>query len=251
MPVLHLAESATREDIVRSLLSARKDRSIEDPRVIDLRDHGVAERVGAYAAWWKRVFDLFLILICLPVWGLLYLFIAVVLLITQGRPIHYRSTRVGKGGRDLVVLKFRTMKLDADSRLAALLAADPELAQEYTETVKLRFDPRVTPVGKILRWSSLDELPQLLNVIKGDMSLVGPRPVLRAEMDEIYGPAAGRIMRFRPGLTGLWQISGRSLLPYSERVALDLRYAKTCSLWTDVSILLKTIPCVLRGKGAF
>lgn len=274
MPI-HLTATVTKEEVLRGLLSAangtvetRDEKVIDlsEKRIIDLREQPVEpldEQTieppppilmpanGAYVRWGKRTLDLVLILIFLPFWGLLYVLIAAALAIAQGRPIHYKSTRVGWRGRELTVLKFRTMNTQADEELAMLLATDPALAREFTETVKLRRDPRVTRLGRWLRWASLDELPQLLNVVKGDMSLVGPRPVLRAEMDELYGLHATAITRFRPGLTGLWQISGRSLLAYSERVALDLRYTQTCSLWTDAYILLRTLPCVLRGDGAY
>lgn len=201
--------------------------------------------------WGKRLLETIIVLIALPLWGLLYTVITIALLAAQGRPIHYRSTRVGLGGREITILKFRTMTLGADDALAALLAVNPALANEFREAVKLRSDPRVTRLGRLLRHASLDELPQLLNVVKGDMSLIGPRPVLWTELTELYGTRATAVMRFRPGLTGLWQVSGRSLLTYEERVALDLRYTQECSFLADIGILLRTLPCVLRGYGAF
>jgi lipopolysaccharide/colanic/teichoic acid biosynthesis glycosyltransferase len=257
---LEVAPADARDAILRDLLSVAKDGTASDQeriidlreeRVIDLQDHALSSRPGPYIRWGKRFLDTVLVFILLPLWGLLYGVIAIALYAAQGRPIHYRSTRVGLGGRELTIFKFRTMTTTADTELAELLAVRPALAQEFKEAVKLRFDPRVTRLGRLLRHASLDELPQLLNVVRGDMSLIGPRPVLWAELDELYGVHAAAVMRFRPGLTGLWQVSGRSLLSYEERVALDLRYTQVCGPLQDLRILLKTVPCILRGDGAF
>jgi lipopolysaccharide/colanic/teichoic acid biosynthesis glycosyltransferase len=232
-------------------LGAQQDSEVGDEQIIDLRDEVPGLATGAYTRWGKRVLDIVLVVVLLPFWGLLYAVIALALYAAQGRPIHYRSTRVGVGGRELTIFKFRTMTTSADAELGALLAVHPALAQEFRQAVKLRCDPRVTRLGRLLRQASLDELPQLLNVIRGDMSLIGPRPVLWTELDELYGVHAAAVLLFRPGLTGLWQVSGRSLLSYEERVALDLRYTQECGLLADLGILLRTVPCVLRGDGAF
>jgi exopolysaccharide production protein ExoY len=247
-----------RNAILRDLLSEANDGpsnddqivDLYDERIIDLREQAPTAAGGAYNVWGKRLLDTVIVLLGFPFWGLVYAVIAAALFAAQGRPIHYKSTRVGLGGRELTVFKFRTMTTRADFELAALLAVNPALAQEFRDAVKLRSDPRVTRLGKFLRHASLDELPQLLNVIKGNMSLIGPRPVLRTELDELYGVHAGAVMCFRPGLTGLWQVSGRSLLSYEERVALDLRYTQECNLRADMAILLRTVPCILRGYGA-
>jgi len=199
----------------------------------------------------KRVLDLLLIVLLSPLWILVYLGIIALILALDGRPIHYRSIRIGRNGNTIPVLKFRTMHLKADTKLAALLAADPALGVEYKAAVKLRDDPRVTGMGRWLRRTSLDELPQLLNVCLGDMSLVGPRPVLQSELDDFYGDYADEVIRYRPGMTGLWQVSGRSLLTYEERVALDVEYSRTCALSEDLVLLAKTIPSVLQARGAY
>jgi lipopolysaccharide/colanic/teichoic acid biosynthesis glycosyltransferase len=188
--------------------------------------------------------------VALPAWLLLYAIAAAMILLVEGRPIHHKSVRVGPGGRDIRVIKLRTMRPDADSSLATILAADPALDQEFRETFKLRRDPRITGLGYWLRKFSVDEIPQLVNVLRGDMSLVGPRPVLRSELEEYYGDVGSTVLRVRPGLTGLWQVSGRSLLPYETRVQLDLKYVATCTLVGDFVILLRTIPCVIKGDGA-
>lgn len=228
--------------------------------VIDLSDRVVeatparraaSRRRTVYANVVKRLIDIAFVLVLLPVWGVVYLIVAALILLLEGGPVHHRSVRVGRGGREIRVLKFRSMRLDADRALHALLEADPTLEDEFRQSVKLKEDPRVTGVGRVLRRTSLDELPQVLNVMKGDMSLIGPRPVLQSELDEFYGDGAAEVLRLRPGLSGLWQVSGRSLLPYDQRVALDMEYAQRCCFTTDIGILLRTLPCVVRGHGAF
>jgi exopolysaccharide production protein ExoY len=203
-----------------------------------------------YTSVGKRCLDVLLVTLAVPLWLVLYLVIAAMVLVFQGRPIHFVSERVGRNGQTLRIVKFRTMSVNANSDLAALLAADPALDEEFRAAMKLQSDPRVTPIGRFLRRLSLDELPQLLNVLAGHMSLVGPRPVLQSELEEYYGDAAGELVAFRPGLTGIWQISGRSLLSYDRRVQLDLQYVRDCGFWTDLAVLVRTVPCVLRGYGA-
>jgi exopolysaccharide production protein ExoY len=198
----------------------------------------------------KRALDLFLVGALAPLWLPLYALIAVAILIFDGPPIHYRDHRVGKGGRDLVVLKFRSMRLNAKDDLAALLAAEPSLEEEFSRFAKLRPDPRLTRSGRLLRRMSLDELPQLLRVLGGGMSLVGPRPITRREIDRFYGNAASELLSVRPGLTGLWQISGRSLVPSDKRMLLDLQYVRERSFGRDLTILIRTIPKVVSGHGA-
>jgi lipopolysaccharide/colanic/teichoic acid biosynthesis glycosyltransferase len=139
---------------------------------------------------------------------------------------------------------------NAEQALAELLARDAEAAELWSRSRKLQHDPRITLIGRFLRATSLDELPQLFNVLRGDMSLVGPRPVVTAELTEHYGPAAATYMAVRPGITGLWQVSGRSDTSYVERVALDVRYVQQFSFWGDLKILAKTVPAVLLRRGA-
>jgi exopolysaccharide production protein ExoY len=211
----------------------------------------VEEPRDLYARFGKRLLDLLIVAVAAPVWLVMYALIALLILLLDGRPIHHRSARVGAGGEAMKVLKFRTMRRDAHSDLHTLLASDPGLKREFKETFKLRNDPRVTPLGRWLRRLSLDELPQLLNVVTGSMSLVGPRPVVRSELDDYYGENATVVLSVRPGLTGLWQVSGRSLLSYDDRVALDVAYVSTSGLATDLRILARTVPSVFRGHGAF
>ena len=204
-----------------------------------------------YQRYGKRVLDLLVILLLAPLWILIYLAIVAFVLVLNGRPIHFRSTRIGRNGNEIPVLKFRTMEVNADTKLAAILVADPALGDEFKAAVKLRDDPRITRSGRWLRRTSLDELPQLINVFLGDMSLVGPRPVLQSELEDFYGEYAAEVIRHRPGMTGLWQVSGRSLLSYEERVALDLEYARKCALSEDLILLARTIPSVIQARGAY
>jgi exopolysaccharide production protein ExoY len=157
---------------------------------------------------------------------------------------------VGRNGVEFPLIKFRTMVRDGEDALAAHVLADEDLRREWEQARKLRVDPRVTRLGGLLRRFSLDELPQLLNVFVGNMSLVGPRPVLRDEL-AYFGDRAAQIVEVRPGLTGLWAVSGRSEISYQERVELEYRYVVEWSLRMDASILLRTIPAVVRGHGAY
>lgn len=168
----------------------------------------------------------------------------------DGGPAFYAHPRVGRGGKLFGCLKFRSMVVDSQARLDALLAADPAAREEWEATRKLKNDPRITRVGRFLRATSLDELPQLINVLKGEMSIVGPRPVTQSELDRYYGAAAAHYLTVRPGITGLWQVSGRSETSYDQRVALDVAYVSQPSLLTDIRILLKTPVAVLSRRGA-
>ena len=167
----------------------------------------------------------------------------------MGGPVFFAHRRVGLDGRPFQCLKFRTMRVDGDSVLARHLASDPDAAHEWATTRKLACDPRVTPVGRLLRKTSLDELPQLINVLRLEMSLVGPRPIVQAEVP-FYGDKIMHYTAMRPGLTGLWQVSGRSNTSFDRRVKLDTWYVRNWSFWSDIAVLLKTVPAVLRREGA-
>jgi Undecaprenyl-phosphate galactose phosphotransferase WbaP len=211
-------------------------------RVRDLLVVGVGARV-------KRLMDILLAVLGVVVLSPLLLVLAVLVKLTSRGPVLFGHRRLGEGGRAIWVYKFRSMAVDAEARLQDLLAADASLRAEYEATYKLRDDPRVSPLGRWLRRTSLDELPQLFNVLHGDLSLVGPRPIVADEIVK-YGPAGAAILRVRPGVTGLWQVSGRSDLDYAERVRLDMDYITHWGLWLDLRILAATIPAVLRRKGA-
>ncbi|MGQ0741104.1 MAG: undecaprenyl-phosphate galactose phosphotransferase WbaP [Alphaproteobacteria bacterium] len=168
----------------------------------------------------------------------------------DGGPVFYRHRRIGKDGREFDCLKFRTMAPNADTLLREVLACNPVAAQEWHESFKLKDDPRVTQIGRFLRASSLDELPQLFNVLRGEMSLVGPRPIVAPEAAR-YGRDIAYYYSLRPGVTGLWQASGRSDLSYGERVRLDAWYVRNWSLWHDIAILAKTAGVVMKRAGAY
>jgi len=199
----------------------------------------------------KRIFDLVAASILIALFSPLLLFIAWRIRVADGGKIFYAQTRIGKDGKPFPCFKFRTMVMDAEARLQDYLAKYPELREEYERSYKLRDDPRVTRIGKFLRRTSLDELPQLFNVLRGEMSLVGPRPVTQKELEEYYGDIAKIYRLVHPGITGLWQVSGRSDTTYSERTFLDAWYIKNWSLWYDIVILLRTIKVVLRREGAY
>ncbi|MCA3415502.1 MAG: sugar transferase [Roseomonas sp.] len=178
-------------------------------------------------------------------------FLIVALLVrADGGPAFFAHQRVGRGGKLFGCLKFRSMVIDSQARLEALLASNPAARAEWEATRKLKNDPRITRIGRFLRSTSLDELPQLINVLRGEMSLVGPRPVQVAEIDRYYGASAAHYMAVRPGITGLWQVSGRSETSYESRVALDVSYVSRPSMLTDLSILLRTPVAVLSRRGA-
>ena len=178
-------------------------------------------------------------------------FLIVALMVrADGGPAFFAHQRVGRGGKLFGCLKFRSMVIDSQARLEALLASDPAARAEWEATRKLKNDPRITRIGGFLRSTSLDELPQLINVLRGEMSLVGPRPVQEAEIDRYYGASAAHYMAVRPGITGLWQVSGRSETSYESRVALDVSYVSRPSLLADLSILLRTPVAVISRRGA-
>jgi len=200
----------------------------------------------------KRAFDVTVVTVTSPLWGTAVLVLAGLVRMTSRGPAFYRHERVGRSGRPIGCLKLRTMVVDADARLAELLASDPALAEEFALTFKLKTDPRVTRIGRLLRRTSLDELPQLVNVLRGEMSLVGPRPITEEEMRR-YGQYMPIVLSARPGMTGLWQVSGRNDVSYATRVALDVQYAFGQSLGGDLTILARTVRRVLRPSrgGAY
>ncbi|NTF17720.1 exopolysaccharide biosynthesis polyprenyl glycosylphosphotransferase [Agrobacterium rubi] len=208
-----------------------------------------ADAVPGLAKAAKRGFDLVLSTAALALL-LMPMLIVALLVKLDGGPAIFGHARVGEGGRLFACLKFRSMKVDAESQLEDLLRNDAVARAEWAATRKLRHDPRVTRLGLVLRKTGLDELPQLFNVLRGDMSLVGPRPVTTSEMDQ-YGAVAERYKRVRPGITGLWQVSGRSDTTYAQRVNLDAWYVANWSPWHDLVIIFKTIPAVLFRRGAY
>ena len=166
-------------------------------------------------------------------------------------PVIFAHSRIGKNGKAFSCYKFRTMVVNSQEILEKHLTENPTARKEWERIYKLKNDPRITKLGCFLRSTSLDELPQVFNVLKGEMSLVGPRPVLQEELDKYYGEAAELYKTVRPGITGLWQISGRNDLDYDDRVRLDVHYINNRTFWGDIVILWKTIAVVLQNKGAY
>lgn len=179
----------------------------------------------------------------------IFLFICLMIWRVDGSPVFFGHYRVGRDGRLFRCLKFRSMRRDSEQVLAKLLAENPEARAEWERDQKLARDPRITPIGQFIRKTSLDELPQLINVLRGEMRLVGPRPVTPPELTR-YGSTRWHYVSVRPGITGLWQVSGRNKTTYEERVALDKHYVETASPMTDLKILLRTVYVVLTGHGA-
>jgi undecaprenyl-phosphate galactose phosphotransferase len=199
----------------------------------------------------KRSFDLTVAILFFPLFFLLAGIIGILVKIDSPGPLFYSHLRIGQNGKPIRVYKIRTMYLDAREKLKEFLEKDQSAKEEWDAFFKLKNDPRVTRTGKWLRETSLDELPQIVNIIKGDMSLVGPRPVLQEEIDYYYKEYADYYFMVKPGMTGLWQTSGRNVINYDFRVKLDTWYVLNWSLWFDIVILVKTIRVVLNKEGAY
>jgi lipopolysaccharide/colanic/teichoic acid biosynthesis glycosyltransferase len=213
----------------------------------DRRDACERRINGLYARFGKRTFDVAFALFLLPV---LVPAIAILWSLTRldGHAGFYGHTRIGRNGKLFRCWKIRTMVPDADARLRRILETDPGAAAEWARTQKLALDPRVTTLGAFLRRTSLDELPQIWNVLRGDMSIVGPRPVTRAEMRR-YGPHRVSYLTLKPGITGIWQTSGRSELSYADRVRMDASYLGAMSLRTDLTLVARTLEVVRRRSN--
>lgn len=195
----------------------------------------------------KRLMDIIVSALALTLLAPLLLFVSILILLTLKRPVFYSQLRVGYDGRLFRCYKFRSMAPDSDKVLKQYLASNPAAAEEWQRTQKLTHDPRVRFIGHLLRKSSIDELPQLYNVLRGEMSCVGPRPIVADELKR-YGPARDDYLKAKPGMTGLWQVSGRNVLSYEARVVLDSTYIHNWSFMSDIGILLKTIPAVIRFR---
>lgn len=198
----------------------------------------------------KRAFDFAAAVAAIVMLAPLLILITLLIYILTGGPAVIRHIRIGQGGTKFGCYKFRSMVVNGDEVLRAHLAADTNAREEWTKTRKLTADPRITTLGRILRKTSLDELPQLFNIVMGDMSFVGPRPIVEEEIHK-YGSAFGEYRRARPGLTGCWQVSGRNDTSYDERVALDQHYVCNWSFARDLEIILRTIPAVIKAKGVY
>lgn len=194
----------------------------------------------------KRLFDILLSLVAIVILLPVFIIISIIIKLDSKGPIFFKHKRIGKNGKMIGVYKFRTMVINAEELIKKFT---PEQKAEYEKNFKLDNDPRITKVGKFLRKSSLDELPQLFNILIGNMSIVGPRPVVDAEIEK-YGTQKDKFLSVTPGLTGYWQASGRSDVSYEERIQMELYYVDNCSLWLDFKIILKTFVAVIKKEGA-
>ena len=235
---LHAAPTVEAEPLGRSVRVLRSDQLIQ----LQSKRSRVIKRSG------DIIFSLAVLSLGSPV----FLALALLVKLTSRGPVFYVQQRVGRDYRSFGCIKFRTMRRDADRILSRILSESPDLQEEFRNDFKLKNDPRITRLGKFLRRSSLDELPQFVNVLRGEMSLVGPRPIVRQELPR-YGNRMEEVLAVRPGLTGLWQVSGRNNLTYDERVALDLHYASQRTFVLDLSIIVRTLRVIFdpRDRGAY
>jgi undecaprenyl-phosphate galactose phosphotransferase len=199
----------------------------------------------------KRIFDILFSLLILVLSAPFFLICMIVVKLSSPGPIFYAHPRVGFNGKPFGCIKFRTMYLDADAKLQPLLASDPALMKEWKTYFKLKVDPRITAIGKFLRRTSLDELPQIWNVFKGDMSVVGPRPLTQHEVTHYLKDKASKILSVRPGLTTLWIIQGRNGLSLEERIELEEYYVTNRSFWLDCKLIVQTALLMIFPKGAY
>ena len=216
-------------------------------------EEGSARRIGLSAIGYglKRAFDLGSVVVILALFGWLMILIAVAVRLSGGSKVIYGHTRVGRNGQLFQCLKFRSMVANSDEVLRHLLETDPDARAQWDRDFKLKADPRITRIGRFIRKTSLDELPQLWNVIKGEMSIVGPRPVVQAEFDQYYGGAREHYLSVPPGLTGLWQVSGRNDLDYAQRVELDKSYVENSNIVYDFMIVMRTVKVMVVRRGAY
>lgn len=234
------------------ILSGKRIRSIVKrgkPLILNTFDGLFGTIDGNFA---KRLFDIVFSLAVLILFLPIYLLLALLIALSSPGPIFYVQERVGKNYKRFQCIKFRTMVVNADQLLVEMMDASPHLRQEFERDFKLKSDPRITWIGHFLRITSLDEFPQFWNVLKGDMSVVGPRPLVVEELPR-YGVHIDEILTIRPGITGLWQVSGRNDIPYPQRVRIDLYYAICHNFWMDVWIIVKTIGVVIfpKNNGAY
>ncbi len=201
---------------------------------------------GQIKRWFDIAAALSAILLLLP----LFCLFAIALSLLDPGPVLFRHRRIGRNGRAFYCLKFRTMVTDSDEVLRRHLMSNRDAAREWTESHKLKTDPRITPLGGVLRMTSLDELPQLFNVLRGDMSIVGPRPIVEAEISK-YGESIAQYLRARPGLTGLWQVSGRNDVSYRDRIKLDEGYVENWSFARDLLIIIRTFRVIVTRDGCY
>ena len=217
---------------------------------LNLDEERAARKIGPIGGSSKRIFDVLIaataILVLLP----LMVIVAILVWRHDKESPFFAHRRIGLGGRPFRCFKFRSMVKNSSDVLDALIRSDEHASRQWKEGQKLRDDPRITPIGRIIRASSVDELPQLFNVLRGDMSMVGPRPIVSDEIER-YGSNFSQYCACRPGLTGLWQVNGRSDCNYNDRVRFDIAYASQWSIWLDTFIMARTIPVIIGRKGSY
>ena len=234
------------------LVSVKIVQSLARRGLIRLSRQSHYERVRTAKEFYKRTFDIVFSATVLIFFSPVYILLSLLVYLSSPGPIFYTQERVGKNFKRFKCTKFRTMIINADQVLSELLENSPDKRQEFEETFKLKHDPRITWIGKFLRVTSLDELPQFWNVLVGDMSVVGPRPLVPEEVYK-YGNKMQRVLTVKPGITGLWQVSGRNDIPYSQRVLIDVYYVNHNNPLLDFWIVLKTVGVVLfpENNGAY
>ncbi len=238
-----------------SLLSGKRSRTFlkrgQQKSTLKVKPKGLPFG-GINGEFAKRLFDIAFSLFVLIAFSPVYLLLALLISLGSSGSIFYAQERVGKNYKPFNCIKFRTMVSNADDVLVQIMESSPQLRQEFEANFKLKHDPRITPIGRFLRITSLDEFPQFWNVLIGDMSVVGPRPLVAEELPK-YGCHIDQILTIQPGITGLWQVSGRNDIPYPRRVQIDLHYVKFRTFWLDFWIILKTIGVVIipKNNGAY
>lgn len=207
---------------------------------------------GLHGEFAKRLFDILFSGTVLIVFSPIYLLLAFLIAISSPGPVFYIQKRIGKNFKPFGCIKFRTMVVNAEQVLTDMMEQNPQLREEFEENFKLKHDPRITWIGKFLRLTSLDEFPQFWNVLIGDMTVVGPRPLVPDELSR-YGNSINKVLTIRPGITGLWQVSGRNDIPYHERIKIDVLYVKHRNFWLDLWVIFKTIFVVIfpKNNGAY
>jgi lipopolysaccharide/colanic/teichoic acid biosynthesis glycosyltransferase len=217
-------------------------RSLAQKQILHRKSSDLAKRL------FDIIFSLSVLILCAPI----YLVLAISIACTSSGSVFYIQERVGKNYQHFGCIKFRTMIPDADLHLQEMMARSEDLRQEFSENFKLKEDPRITKIGKFLRITNLDEFPQFINVLKGEMSVVGPRPLVPEEIER-YGTAIDRVLTIRPGITGLWQVSGRNDIPYAQRIRIDVNYVKRRNFWLDLRIVFKTVllTVMTKNNGAY
>lgn len=234
-------------DVRKEFLKEYNDKNLKKKKKKYYKKVVVWQIIVKFSYFLKRALDILLSLIFLIIFSPVFIITALAIVMENPGPIFYSQTRIGKDGKPFDFYKFRSMVVDADKVKDELIRQN-----ESKDGVifKMKKDPRITKVGRIIRRFSIDELPQLLNVLKGDMSLVGPRPPIPREVNE-YSLEDRKRLHIKPGITCIWQVSGRSDIPFTEQVQLDKQYISSQNFWKDLLILLKTIPAVITGKGAY